>query len=139
MDSIDKKTGEVYELEPLDNLLDLEKLINSLLLNQVTFSESLAMLLGFRIKLYRRKPAFQDGMFNAYAEKLDFSEDSKYWKSTFDAKKIRDQLMVENKEYSRQSREVDKIQDLLKAIDALEALTKSMMYSSWGHKGAESD
>ncbi len=138
MESLHKDTGEVFELEPINSFEDLEKLIQDVMMNRVKTYEAQALLAGARIRLSRRKLACQDGLFNAYADKLDFTEDSKYWKSTFDAKKIRDQLTVENPEYAQQAKELDNIQALLNCIEVVTDFVKATQWSSWGRKQSES-
>lgn len=139
MESIDRKTGEVDVLEPINSFDDLEKLIQDVMMDRVKTYEAQALLAGARIRLAQKKLAYQDGLFNAYADKLDFAEDSKYWKSTFDAKKIRDQLSVENPEYAAQAKELDKIQALLGCVEVVTDFVKAVQWSSWGRKQTGDD
>lgn len=134
LESIDRKTGEVDVLEPINSFDDLERLIQDALMDRVKTYEAQALLAGARIRCARRKLALQDGLFNAYADNLDFAEDSKYWKSTFESKKVRDQLCAENPEYATQSKELDEIQALLGCIEVTTDFIKAVQWSSWGRK-----
>ena len=113
--------------------------MQDVLLNRLKFYEAQALLVGFRIRLAKKKLAFQDGIYNAYVDKLDFSDESKYWKSTFDAKKVKDQLAAENEEYHKQAKELDMIHELLRCIEATTDFVKSVQWSSWGRKGEEKE
>jgi hypothetical protein len=129
---LNKKTGEVDGLIVPGTFEELEELIGDLMMNRVQFFEALGLLSVAKMRLYKRKLQLQDGVYNAYVDTLDFSDGANYWKSAFQASKIKDQLYTENEEYKSQAKELDQINSLSSCVDTTVDFVKGLERSTWG-------
>ena len=130
MGFFDDETGEV--IAPIRKPEDIEKVIFSMLRGDLKPYEVNTMLLGGKMYFKQLRLELEDTLLRYFINEIDFSKDSKYWKTTFDGNKIRTKLKAENPAYKELSDRHDRVTLANSLIDMAEATVKMVNWTPWG-------
>jgi len=126
----DNETGEV--LEPITRAEHVRELIFKMMKGTIKPYEANGLLLGAKLYFSQHSVEIEDAMFRREIEELDFTEESKYWKSTFEMKKLRTKLRSEDPDYDELYKQHEQLSLAKGLIDMAESTIKMVNWSPWG-------